>query len=454
MNHASVPQDLEKAPLALAPGGQHTPPRYQAVAEGVYYQPPFVQDHPRNVRRRRFWHFLACSILAMTAFHLFIHPHHFKHLFGESDLVPQAHARPSGGQIAEPRDCYEYASWTETHPHENLHYPYHATTSFELPIDAAELLFTSSGPYHSGVLDVTQSSDVPADKAIVEVDVHYYLPEVFEDATTPDPPPHRNPHREWQLNFAVRVRLPEGSTDSPLKVNTLKTLMHNFALHLHELASTVYFDNVDLSTHNGPITLDRSLVSDRQRLVVLVLERPDPRDLSALSSLNVHTSNGPIIVHGKVFNGGDDAPTTNISLSTSNGQIDGGLSLLSNASSGTGGAFSVNARTSNGPLALTVHEMPVDARLGAIAHTSNSRARASLPPAFEGTFALRSSAFSRPVVRQTDVEDPAGRGRRRVLHQTVARRGETKGTVVWEGNAEEKGSFVLETSNGPVELTL
>ena len=54
-----------------------TPPGYAAV-----YQPPHTyvipQDRPRNVRRRRFWHFFACTVLFFTAFHLLLHKRLFR----------------------------------------------------------------------------------------------------------------------------------------------------------------------------------------------------------------------------------------------------------------------------------------------------------------------------------------------------------------------------------------
>ena len=57
-------------PPPLAPG-------YAAV-----YQPPHTyvipQNCPRNVRRRRFWHFLACSVLFFFALHLLLHKRHFR----------------------------------------------------------------------------------------------------------------------------------------------------------------------------------------------------------------------------------------------------------------------------------------------------------------------------------------------------------------------------------------
>ena len=57
--------------LAPPPPG---PPGYNTV-----YQPSAVvisQDRPRNARRRRFWHFIACTFLFVGAMHLFARRRH------------------------------------------------------------------------------------------------------------------------------------------------------------------------------------------------------------------------------------------------------------------------------------------------------------------------------------------------------------------------------------------
>ena len=64
----------EKTPLVSPP---QPPPGYYGTQGVVYYQPPsdvIVQDRPRNVRRRRFWHFLACTFVAVAGLHIL-----FKH---------------------------------------------------------------------------------------------------------------------------------------------------------------------------------------------------------------------------------------------------------------------------------------------------------------------------------------------------------------------------------------
>ena len=62
--------------------GLLTPPPLAPPAYAAVYQPPatyvFPQDRPRNARRRRFWHFLACSVLFFFALHLLLHKRHFR----------------------------------------------------------------------------------------------------------------------------------------------------------------------------------------------------------------------------------------------------------------------------------------------------------------------------------------------------------------------------------------
>ena len=148
------------------------------------------------------------------------------------------------------------------------------------------------------------------------------------------------------------------------------------------------------------------------------------------TELELETSNAPINVHANLANGDDDEPTRLV-LRTSNGyalslpllvisltashvsscrHIDSEVTLQSTAASSTGGTFDVSARTSNSPLSLTVVDAPVEHALALNAHTSNSPARVTLHPTYEGAFDVRSSRWFRSTVEwDAEAADPAGR---------------------------------------------
>jgi len=135
------------------------------------------------------------------------------------------------------------------------------------------------------------------------------------------------------------------------------------------------------------------------------------------------------------------------------------LALISTREDETNGVFFVNARTSNSPLALNFTEQPPDALLKLEAHTSNSPARVQLHPSFEGTFKLRTSIFPAFVSENDDVEDPAGRDRKRVVHVKTVGRGAriVHGDVEWVPEDEAvapAGRVEVSTSHSPLRLLL
>ena len=136
-------------------------------------------------------------------------------------------------------------------------------------------------------------------------------------------------------------------------------------------------------------------------------------------------------------------------------RIDSSVYLQSNTSSATGGKYDVLARTSNGPLDLSVLDAPVDHTLTLDAQTSNVGARVSLHKTFEGSFDLQSSRWFRPTVEwDQDVEDPAGKDRTRSVEFHSIRGGSAQGNAWWEKGNENKGSAKVVTSNAPVRLQL
>lgn len=97
--------------------------------------------------------------------------------------------------------------------------------------------------------------------------------------------------------------------------------------------------------------------------------------------------------------------------------------------------------------------MPVDTTLEYDALTSNANADVWLSPAFEGKYALVTSNSRPTLFLNEDVTDPAGRGRRRVVHQTSNKAGFLEGVVYWDENLKD-GHAKVRSSNGAVTLHL
>jgi len=257
------------------------------------------------------------------------------------------------------------------------------------------------------------------------------------------------------LYFNITVLLPEGKdvttiphfqTHLPLFQHVIRSLpKHRFgSISLHSADSSIIVENVvgnkiSVHTKNAPII----------------------GTFNTSSFIDIKTSNAPVKVGINAFNGNTTFPT-GVKIHTSNSVLLAELALLSMHEDHTGGAFAVHARTSNSPLKINCTEQAPDARLALNAHTSNSPAHVRLHPAFEGTFKLRTSIFPAVVAgADADVEDPAGRGRKRVVEVRTIGRGSgiVHGDVEWVPQDDEvvapaAGKVEVSTSHSPLVLSL
>ncbi|KAF9018938.1 hypothetical protein BDZ89DRAFT_1164948 [Hymenopellis radicata] len=249
---------------------------------------------------------------------------------------------------------------------------------------------------------------------------------------------------------------------------------------LNNLDGPVYFESFALKGSNGPIH-GESVSFRTGRMVtsnsVIRLDSVVFRSGAVVSSngqvtittltadkAEIRTSNGPITGH--YITSGDLALKTSnapikvtvefgasaehavLEVVTSNNYINADISALSSSSS------RVVTRTSNGPLFAMIVSLPNNAALSLDARTSNSRAEVFLPPAYEGSYTLKTSRLMPQVTSDEDVEDPTGRGRRRTIVTKMASRGVSAGNVYWDDQAKNKGTVSVNTSNGPITLHL
>ncbi|TBU46636.1 hypothetical protein BD309DRAFT_1078468 [Dichomitus squalens] len=437
------------------------PPGYAAVYQpsSTYVNP---QERPRNARRRRFWHFLACTVLFFVALHLLLHQRPFKKGLGP---LPWSEISPGTTEPEaqwSPSICEDNVNWKDDSDRAPTHgYHYRAHTTLTLPVSAEELSFIAEGANAYGTFDVSQDAHTDSENAVVDIEVEYRVSDALDDATVCRThagqgkwglgiftPRWSHPHNERQLRFFVHVHLP--SSDK-LNIKRFFTDLPIFRHHLAELADTVHFEEVSLRSSNSPIDVD-SLAADRVRATTSNTAIRGKFNTS--TTLELQTLNAPIVAEATLVNGRGEQPTRLI-LKTSNAHIDSSVHLQSSTSSATGGKYDVSARTSNGPIDVSIIDAPVGHTLTLDAHTSNVGAHVALPKTFEGSFDLQSSRWFRPTVEwDQDVEDPAGKRRTRHVELHTINGGSVRGNAWWEEGRKNEGTVTVATSNAAVRLEL
>lgn len=208
--------------------------------------------------------------------------------------------------------------------------------------------------------------------------------------------------------------------------------------------------NGAIHTTNGPIagnfnTIDTLTLKSSNGLI--------SGHFNVSKTLILETSNNPIEVEVGLKNEDESHPSF-VKMRTTNGRILSAVHLL--RSHASGGAYAIEAHTSNNPLNLIVPSSPYSSFLRLDAHTTNSPSKITLHPAYEGSYSIRSSMIAPKVEYSGDVEDPSGQGRHRVHNTHRVTRGHlVEGSVRWgEEGGEKGGSVTLSTSNSPAVLEL
>ncbi|TFK83281.1 hypothetical protein K466DRAFT_267840 [Polyporus arcularius HHB13444] len=439
-------------PLQPGPSGQ-----YHAV-----YQPPIdflYEDRPRIPRRRRFWPFFACAFLLFSALYLLL-PSVLRH-----KEVP---ARPTLGRDTWYRyksaHCSDHANWTAVDGDPRDKYPYHAQTSFTLPVSAKELSFVADGSFQYGDYELSQT-DAFSDKVAVEIQVSFQDTQTFDRSRVCRYNPEKDawgigiftpstwsPYNERSMRFRVHVHLPAAHAAGPLKLQELGTNLLLFSHHIHDLGESAYFERVRLRTSDRPLLAD-SLTGNN--LYIESANGAITGTFNASSMIRLGTSNAPIKVATGLVSSDTNMPSM-MHVETSNGRVENDVTLKSNTSDASRGTFYITTRTENAPLYLTFVDAPVNSSLTVNVHTSNSPGHVTLHPTYEGTYDASSTLIFRPEVRWTAVEDPSGRGARRIVRlDENARTGpRVSGGVSWTHGGESKGRVTTETSNSPFRLDL
>ncbi|KAI1788343.1 hypothetical protein LXA43DRAFT_1025928 [Ganoderma leucocontextum] len=232
--------------------------------------------------------------------------------------------------------------------------------------------------------------------------------------------------------------------------------MPRFSHHLYELASSVFFERVALSTCDAPIQVE-SLAGDNVSFVTT--DGGIHGTLLVTESITAKTKNGPIALTAHLVNDHSGAQPARMSLQTDNGPIQSNISLISTAPNAIGGAFNVTASTTNGPLTVAFQDAPANSVLNASLQTCNGPARVAMHSTFEGRYELHGFAFSRPSFRVLPAQDPTGRRRRRDMATTHTGMGVVCGYVRWQpslagGNGQAREGYVrVRTTNAPLDAS-
>ncbi|PCH35700.1 hypothetical protein WOLCODRAFT_140032 [Wolfiporia cocos MD-104 SS10] len=426
----------------------------------------------RSCRRRRIvrcLHATVLSLIFITLVPAFIHDiQRFARAF--HNLIGGEHAPmqvPAQG-VDVPPYCVQEAEWTfDPNTHRQLHgFRHVADASFALPTSSDLLFFTAhgSGALAHGNIQIVASDNIDPETVQVDVSAYYndvddlveltkvclLQPEEGHNGVGIYAPVHwSDRHNRRRVMFEIIVQIPSHSS-----IKKLDTMLPLFAHFIDNLKDHVFFDTISLHTSNMPIqvkALAATLAS------ATTSNSPIEGSFNTSEALVLRTSNSPVRIHAGLLNNEDNYGShTSLDLKTSNGPVTANISLYSTSGSNTGGVFDVGIYTSNSPMHIAFLDAPVDHLLTMRAHTTNGPVLAALHETYEGTFSLRSSAFFRPTIQvDRSVEDPAGKGRQRVVDVRTLGRGFADGRVLWTPSERQNvGSVEVSTSNMGLDLRL
>ncbi|KAJ7478249.1 hypothetical protein FB451DRAFT_1032641, partial [Mycena latifolia] len=356
--------------------------------------------------------------------------------------------------------CAEWSNVGELDADEE--FPYSADTSFELPVAANTLFLLSRhlgrGFLVGGRVIFLQSEDV-SDTVNVDVTAQFWHQEHL-DATKAcllahdgdksgvglfweaDHPRDRKRHNA--LRIYVTVTFPQTDDGALLAINNLSTDLQIFTQIFGDVSS-VAFKTLELKSSLGGV-FSESLVAEHADVHTSM--GAIEGTFNASHGLVLRTSNAPIFVDVNLAHTDANKPAR-LLMTTSNGYINGNISLLSSGDAPA--AFDVIARTANAPLSLSVAAPPA-ANITLRATTAIGAASVALPASYEGSFAASTSLSSVTVNIDENAEDPSGQGRERRVDWDANNRGHAKGRVGWDEEGMGRGSVSVRTSMAPVTL--
>jgi hypothetical protein len=352
--------------------------------------------------------------------------------------------------------CLSLAEWSdpeEENPHHHHGPPrFSSHASFTLPVSSESLLFFAHGSYAYGGIDFVEddTDTLSSDNIAIDINAHYWTKEALEHANVCTlrreigvgigiftPTERHRGKRHDELHFTISVRFPKSS-----EIKDLKTILPLFA-HIFR-KTNVHFNTLNVHSSNFPIIAESLVVDSGKLRTANSIIRGN---FTVSDTLEIISSNAPVIVN-VTMNDADEETSTKLFIKTSNAPLISNITLVSTGSEGTGGEFVVEAHTSNAPLEVRFSDAPVDSVLQLSAKSSNAPVSVGLHPTYEGTFSLKSSIFRPRVDVDEGVEDPKGEGRDRKIDFNAVGK-DVKGSVRW---VEEDGDDDGFEKRGCVEL--
>ncbi len=152
--------------------------------------------------------------------------------------------------------------------------------------------------------------------------------------------------------------------------------------------------------------------------------------------LDIVTAKAPIEVDVTLLSNTTARRPTRLSLVNFNGSIHADVKLVavdvdSIAKAKSNGFFAIHAITMNAPVDVKVISLPTDARLNLRAGNRFAPIFASVPPSYEGKFALITTKGQSIVKIDKDSQDPEDGGRKRQFNVRSITGGIVVGNVEW-----------------------
>lgn len=252
-----------------------------------------------------------------------------------------------------------------------------------------------------------------------------------------------------QVSYDVIVELPI----SHPYINRFETNVVNSDQLLGFLEPPIFIGNLSMHGSDGSVT---SWSSSARWVNIQTSNGAIEGNFNSSDDFVIATSNGRIEVNVDFHQ--VKSTQAKMSMTTTNNVLAAFIELHDMRDAQTSESdsdFLITTRTSNDGHLVEIQKAPVDSILTFRGSTSNSPMDVLLPPTFEGHFTLDSrSNSSSTIVREKQVDDPAGRGRRRHMSYRNAE-GRVEGDVEWGGGDKgRKGEVEVSTSNSWIRLNL
>ncbi|TFK65180.1 hypothetical protein BDN72DRAFT_824806 [Pluteus cervinus] len=453
----------------------HYTPMEQVDAEPPYAGVEPAWAKPRRTRRR--FRFLAIFLVVGCALGtLMIHR-------STSGSALKTHNRPhtptAAPSVLPPdvivRDCGEWG------PKNSSWWNSAASLSFGFPLNTNDLFFLTEGAAINGVFNVfavPESDEHELGNGYLEFSISSRYESFIDQtqichATRPNgdgiaikvgyPP-------SWFDNTQIGITLRIPVSEKVIKFNNFETDLPYIRQVLYT-PSSITFGSLKLRGQGqdvdaGLVIADSVDLRTSDAMVGGVFHATGPISLfttngmvsgqfNSSTSVSLITSNAPISAKVHLANDESTGKDTELIMQTTNGPINGNVTLTSLADNGLGGWFDVSAVTSNGASNLNFPSISPRAKLDLISHTTSNSANVELASTYEGDWTIDTTSGSKAEFRTLNSQDPENRGRKRVGMGTGSK-SDGHGRVWWDEDGQDngKGTVEVKTTYGSVTLVM